>query len=81
MATTTATKPKLPSLKTPMSATYPSEIRSPMVATPTWMKREDVLGALAREAVCAGVRPDVCPSSTEAAKLDIVEMLILSVPK
>jgi hypothetical protein len=41
MATTVTSKPKLSLLRTPMSATYPSEIRSPMVSTPTWIKRED----------------------------------------
>ncbi|OSS53444.1 hypothetical protein B5807_01560 [Epicoccum nigrum] len=53
MATTTESKPASPplpsaTLKTPMSATYPSELKSPMVmsaTTPTfaWIKREDSL--------------------------------------
>ncbi|KAF2842961.1 hypothetical protein M501DRAFT_926345 [Patellaria atrata CBS 101060] len=40
MATTT-TKPQLSALKTPASATFPSELRSPMVGTPTYIKLED----------------------------------------
>ncbi|OCL10884.1 hypothetical protein AOQ84DRAFT_374502 [Glonium stellatum] len=38
---TTSTKPALSALKTPISATYPSELRSPMVSTPTYIKREE----------------------------------------
>ncbi|OCK83923.1 hypothetical protein K432DRAFT_290040 [Lepidopterella palustris CBS 459.81] len=38
---TTSTKPALSALKTPLSATYPSELRSPMVSTPTHIKREE----------------------------------------
>ncbi|KAK7734417.1 hypothetical protein SLS57_000111 [Botryosphaeria dothidea] len=40
MAATSA-KPALSALKTPVSATYPSELRSPHVATPTFVKREE----------------------------------------
>ncbi|KKY16761.1 hypothetical protein UCDDS831_g06825 [Diplodia seriata] len=40
MAATSA-KPTLPALKTPVSATYPSELRSPQVATPSFVKREE----------------------------------------
>ncbi|KAB2570058.1 hypothetical protein BFW01_g12337 [Lasiodiplodia theobromae] len=40
MAATSA-KPTLPALKTPVSATYPSELRSPQVATPSIVKREE----------------------------------------
>lgn len=43
---TTDSKPALSALKTPLSATYPSELRSPMVhsaSTPTFIKREDPL--------------------------------------
>ncbi|KAF2474788.1 uncharacterized protein BDR25DRAFT_112052 [Lindgomyces ingoldianus] len=43
---TTESKPALSALKTPLSATYPSELRSPMIhsaATPTFIKREDAL--------------------------------------
>ncbi|OJD32428.1 uncharacterized protein BKCO1_3800063 [Diplodia corticola] len=40
MAATSA-KPTLPALKTPVSATYPSELRSPQVATPSLVKREE----------------------------------------
>ncbi|KAF2200006.1 hypothetical protein GQ43DRAFT_418975 [Delitschia confertaspora ATCC 74209] len=45
---TTDSKPTLPALKTPLSATYPSELRSPMVQsasalTPTFFKREESL--------------------------------------
>ncbi|KAF2109058.1 hypothetical protein BDV96DRAFT_652296 [Lophiotrema nucula] len=48
---TTESKPALSTLKTPLSATYPSELRSPMVhsavhsaaATPTFIKREEAL--------------------------------------
>ncbi|KAF2015932.1 hypothetical protein BU24DRAFT_187987 [Aaosphaeria arxii CBS 175.79] len=43
---TTDSKPALAALKTPLSATYPSELRSPMIhsaATPTFIKREDSL--------------------------------------
>ncbi|KAF2265662.1 hypothetical protein CC78DRAFT_183762 [Lojkania enalia] len=46
----TDSKPALSTLKTPLSATYPSELRSPMVhsavhsaATPTFIKREEAL--------------------------------------
>ncbi|KAF2650377.1 hypothetical protein K491DRAFT_608924 [Lophiostoma macrostomum CBS 122681] len=46
----TDSKPALSTLKTPLSATYPSELRSPMVhsaihsaTTPTFIKREDSL--------------------------------------
>lgn len=42
--TSAPVKPVLASLKTPLSATYPSELRSPMtalVATPTYVKREE----------------------------------------
>ncbi|ORY12155.1 hypothetical protein BCR34DRAFT_483202 [Clohesyomyces aquaticus] len=43
----TDSKPALASLKTPLSATYPSELRSPMIysaaATPTFIKREESL--------------------------------------
>jgi len=46
MATSTV-KPELPALKTPLtaplSATYPSELRSPAVGTPTYIKREDAM--------------------------------------
>lgn len=35
-------KPQLPALKTPVSATYPSEIASPMACTPTYIKQEDL---------------------------------------
>ncbi|KAI9664974.1 MAG: hypothetical protein M1821_006422 [Bathelium mastoideum] len=38
-ATTIATKPS--ALHTPLSATYPSELRSPLIGTPTFIKRED----------------------------------------
>ncbi|XTI86741.1 hypothetical protein V2W45_359827 [Cenococcum geophilum] len=37
----TSTKPTLSALKTPISATYPSELRSPMASTPTYIKREE----------------------------------------
>ncbi|KAF2752793.1 hypothetical protein EJ05DRAFT_238004 [Pseudovirgaria hyperparasitica] len=38
---TTSTKPALSALKTPLSATYPSELRSPMIAaSPALVKRE-----------------------------------------
>ncbi|KAL1618976.1 hypothetical protein SLS56_010294 [Neofusicoccum ribis] len=37
----TSTKPALAALKTPVSATYPSELRSPHLGTPTLVKRED----------------------------------------
>ncbi|KAF2876838.1 hypothetical protein BDV95DRAFT_602799 [Massariosphaeria phaeospora] len=43
---TTDSKPTLSALKTPLSATYPSELRSPMIhsaSTPTFIKREDSL--------------------------------------
>ncbi|KAK7536739.1 hypothetical protein IWX49DRAFT_255775 [Phyllosticta citricarpa] len=40
MAATTTTKPTL-ALKTPVSATYPSEISSPAVLTPTLLKHEE----------------------------------------
>ncbi|KAF2707136.1 hypothetical protein K504DRAFT_504314 [Pleomassaria siparia CBS 279.74] len=43
---TTDSKPTLSALKTPLSATYPSELRSPMIhsaMTPTFIKREDSL--------------------------------------
>jgi hypothetical protein len=46
MAATTESKPPLSALKTPLSATYPSELRSPMVqsaTTPTFIKREESL--------------------------------------
>ena len=44
MATTaTSTKPRLDALQTPVSATYPSELRSPMVGTPTFIKKEEGL--------------------------------------
>ncbi|KAF2239377.1 hypothetical protein EV356DRAFT_515573 [Viridothelium virens] len=36
---TIATRP--PALDTPVSATYPSELRSPLVGTPTFIKREE----------------------------------------
>ena len=35
------TKPSLPSLKTPLSAGFPSEMRSPCVGTPTYIKQEE----------------------------------------
>ncbi|KAF2090658.1 hypothetical protein K490DRAFT_71032 [Saccharata proteae CBS 121410] len=38
---TTSTKPALSALKTPLSATYPSELRSPMPGTPSFIKREE----------------------------------------
>ncbi|KAI9701412.1 MAG: hypothetical protein M1820_006503 [Bogoriella megaspora] len=40
-AATVAARP--PPLDTPVSATYPSELRSPMVGTPTFIKREEGL--------------------------------------
>ncbi|KAF1996129.1 hypothetical protein P154DRAFT_326721 [Amniculicola lignicola CBS 123094] len=43
---TTDRKPTLSTLKTPLSATYPSELRSPMIhsaSTPTFIKREESL--------------------------------------
>ncbi|EON65032.1 hypothetical protein W97_04267 [Coniosporium apollinis CBS 100218] len=43
MATTATSKPALSALKTPMTATYPSEVCSPISSTPTWIKREDSL--------------------------------------
>ncbi|KAF2743962.1 hypothetical protein M011DRAFT_496567 [Sporormia fimetaria CBS 119925] len=46
MAAATDSKPVLAALKTPLSATYPSELRSPMVysaSTPTFIKREESL--------------------------------------
>ncbi|KAF2280684.1 uncharacterized protein EI97DRAFT_5594 [Westerdykella ornata] len=46
MAASTDSKPALSTLKTPLSATYPSELRSPMVhsaSTPTFIKREESL--------------------------------------
>lgn len=36
-----ATRPQLSALKTPLSASYPSELRSPLVATPTLIKQEE----------------------------------------
>ncbi|TID27350.1 hypothetical protein E2P81_ATG00110 [Venturia nashicola] len=40
---TTLQKPQLSALKTPLSASYPSELRSPLVATPTYIKQEESL--------------------------------------
>ncbi|RDI79611.1 hypothetical protein Vi05172_g10405 [Venturia inaequalis] len=40
---TTQQKPQLSALKTPLSASYPSELRSPLVATPTYIKQEESL--------------------------------------
>ncbi|QDS67671.1 hypothetical protein FKW77_005042 [Venturia effusa] len=40
---TTQQKPQLSALKTPLSAGYPSELRSPLAATPTYIKQEESL--------------------------------------
>ncbi|KIW03303.1 uncharacterized protein PV09_05514 [Verruconis gallopava] len=37
----TTTKPQLSALKTPLSASFPSEMRSPCVGTPTFIKQEE----------------------------------------
>ena len=68
MATTDA-KPVLSTLKTPVSATYPSELRSPMVhsaSTPTFLKREE---SLKREELLK------TPISPPSAYLDFLKTL------